>query len=164
MALVAQVQALVRENEEMKRELAQARNQYGQLADLSYSLICVCLFSRGNTPSDDALQKALPPRDPSQEGYSEDAAEYIRRALLATRSILTDKINDLATAATTIKAVEDTMAAAMSGVDLPLAHTPLAPTEIEEVVEEFIPLSIMAPSRPRKGSGEKRARRPWMLT
>jgi len=166
MTIIDQIQAIVQENEAMKRDLREAKNSLGQLSDLSYSLVCVCLFSRGEPPSDDALQRTLPPRRVESQEYLADAAEYVRKALLATRSVLTDKINDLSATSEMIKAAEQTMVDAMgaSTTSLTPSHTPLAEEEIPDVVHDFVPASIVLPSRPRKASGEKKTRKPWMLT
>lgn len=169
MSIVTQVQAMARANEAMKVELREAKVKVSQLADISYTMACICLFSRGGPPADDVLQKALPPRGTDKDTYLEEASEYIRKAMILTRSVLTEKINDHSALSAACQEAERLMTTAFN-TPLPLEGlaAPLTLPEVEDIVQEFVPLSINPRGNARDNEKEERKkrphRRPWLLT
>jgi len=150
--------------EQLTTELSRVSTELSQIA---YTINCIWAYTQSSNPTKETLAALAPPMV-AHPAQSKDALEYVRKTLIAARSLVTEKINDLATRDGEIKAAQTMMAQFFEQSGGYKAIEPLQPDEISDLAEEFAPVSLRPKSDKPKHSDNaiksRKVRRPYMWT
>lgn len=176
-ALPRQIQEVVARCNEGEDTVRLTAQKVAEASQLAYTVNCLWLYSTQGSPSKETLTKALPPPVSASRKDIESGLEYIRKSLIVARSLLSEKMVELAE----VKAGTDNMVAGLASflaAPLPaIESNPIKAEEIEDITEALVPMEI-DPKRKkerleakqegrelvRKKTDKVRQSRPWIFT
>jgi hypothetical protein len=165
--LLDQLRTVVNEGVEARGRLTRLSQAVAQTSQIAYSINCIALHVNNGNPTRETLRQALPPVYDGTSESTERTVEYIRRTMIAVRSLLSEKMEEAFRAQSDLTQVHRIIGDMSSGSEPLPAIEQLDDDDVEEIVQTMVPLSVRPEPTTKGEKKDKKPRkiqRPWLLT